>query len=140
MLYEINENTLIYFTKGVCYKGFMQNSEEKQLEAGSIALAGEMLEVGDKIVGFRGNKDRDTFMLAYDYMIYKGRIGPELLFEVYDHKESKIQSLFQERPMWLLSFIRISEDSLQMMSSKSTSWDITVNQIVRYNKLKAFKT
>ncbi len=133
-VYQINENRLGCFTNGLNYTGFL-NGSETQLNLEPVELHGGTLTPGDKIIGFYSGNSRTSFLLEYDYMVYRGRLTEELYFEIYDSKSNAKQgNLFEQRPEWYLTFHMAQSDCLLMFSQPSACWDIRPYKIVRYPK------
>lgn len=133
-VFQLNENTLVCFTQGLHYIGFL-NGSESVLDMTPVQVNDELITPGDKIVAFESGNNRTSFNLSRGYMEYKGRMEENLLFEIYDPKApARQQNLFDKKPLWLLSFVQVSVyGGFLMFSSKSTSYDIHPKKIIRYN-------
>lgn len=130
---RVKENVLKTYSKAFPLYGFENESEKTEIEQKPITLNGETLQIGDKIVGFESDSQRTEFKLKRDYMTYVGLFEGFMLFKFYESQKKPRQgNLFQKDPYWCVAFLKITEDSLQVFSSSSTSWDITINKILRY--------
>lgn len=134
-VYQISENILSCFTRGVSYMGFT-NGAESCIDKEPIKVIGEVIKPGDMITGFDSGKKRTSFILNYGYMTYVGKRDVSLLFEVYDSKSrAKQGDLFSERPKWYLDFSMIGEwDGFLMFSQPGAAFDIRPKKILRYKK------
>lgn len=76
-----------------------------------------------------GSKSRTSLQLGAP-LIYKGVLGPYVLFDVEVTAKKPIQgSLFEDqekKPYFFIAIARINHSSLLMQSSPAGFWDITV--------------
>ncbi len=133
-VYKQSENVLVCYTRGLNYTGFLKGAE-KELDQEPVQLEGGTLTPGDRIVGFKSGNSRTSFLLQYDYMTYLGKNGPELYFDIYDSKShAKQGNLFEERPLWLLTFPMADPGCLLMFSKPGAGWDIRPREIIRFTQ------
>lgn len=133
-VFQLNENTLMCFTQGLHYIGFL-NGTESALDMAPVQVNDEVITPGDKIVAFESGNNRTSFNLSRGYMQYMGKLETDLLFDIYDPKApAKQQNLFDKRPVWLLAFSQVSRyGGFLMFTSRSTSYDIVPKKIIRHN-------
>ena len=134
-VYRYGEKLLGYFTQGVKYLGF-EDHDLSCVERDPVTIYDQELQPGDKITGFDSGKNRSSFMLESGYMTYVGKIGSDLLFEVYDPEAKPRQGdLFHERPLWLLAFGYISNfGGLFSYSGPGTGYDLQPRKIHRWKQ------
>jgi hypothetical protein len=131
-VYQHSENVLSCIQGNVHYYGFINGSEDR-IKQEPITLYSNTINPGDKIIGFDSGKDRTSFELSYGFMIYAGKFGADILFEIIDPKKKPHQAdLFNQRPKWFLSFAVIGPNSgLLMQSSACGFYDIHPHKIKR---------
>jgi len=131
-VYRYTENLVGCFTQGLHYYGF-EDHDLSRIEQEPVLLYDQEMKPGDKIVGFNSGNNRTSFMLTVGYMTYLGKIGNDLLFEVYDPTvEATQQDLFHQRPKWLLSFAYVSNfGGLFSASGPGKGYDIQPRTIKR---------
>lgn len=134
-VYRYNKNLIGCFTGGLHYFGF-EDHNLSRIEQEPVLLFDYELKPGDKIAGFDSGNSRTSFLLKVGYMTYIGKIGDQLLFEVYDPSVGATQqNLFQKKPKWLLSFGYISNHGgLFSASGPGTGWDIQPKKIVKHEQ------
>lgn len=129
-VYQHDENILCAFKGGIFYYGFEKGSES-QIKSEAVNLKGDVINPGDKIIGFDSGKDRTSFLLDAGYMVYRGHYNDCLLFEV-DTDKPKQANLFNERPKWHVAFGLIKcTEILLMMSANGCGYDINPLKIIK---------
>lgn len=132
-VYQHDENILCAFHYGIFYYGFKHGSE-CQIKSEPVWLKGNVINPGDKVIGFDSGKDRTSFLLDAGYMVYRGYYSDCLLFEV-DTDKPKQNDLFNEKPKWHIAFGLIKcTEILLMMSQNGCGYDINPIKIIKLCK------
>lgn len=131
-VYRYEENVVGCFTHGAFYYGF-ENGFMPKLDKEPVTIYGQELYPGDKVVSFDSGNSRTSYGFTRGYMTYMGKMGSDLLFEVFDPQEKPKQgNLFSERPKWFLSFAYVGPDyGLLMFSQPGAGYDIHPKQIIK---------
>lgn len=125
-VYQHDENILCAFNRGIFYYGF-EHGSEYQIKSEPVSLKGNIINPGDKIIGFDSGKDRTSFLLDAGYMVYRGYYSDCLLFEVDTDRPKQTDSA-----KWHIAFGLIKcTEILLMMSANGCGYDINPIKIIK---------